>query len=200
VAYPAQGTRRIWSRSCGRGGEDAGGGLRDLGRPQRGGRGDQFGYAVTGLVHPDRVFPNLAARPGDLLAFTKRLGTGVIATALKRGIAGPRHVRSSIASMLELNREACGAMIASGARLHRRERVRADRARAGNGAGQRRHDRDRSQEGTVSAGALEYARQGAIPGGLKNNRDFAGCAVEMARELAPEIENLLYDPRPRAAC
>jgi len=31
-------------------------------------------------VHPDRVFPNLAARPGDLLAFTKRLGTGVIAT------------------------------------------------------------------------------------------------------------------------
>jgi len=60
----------------------------------------KFGYAVTGLVHPDRVFPNLAARPATCWRSPKRLGTGVIATALKRGIAGPRHVRSSIASML----------------------------------------------------------------------------------------------------
>ena len=44
-------------------------------------------------------------------------------------------------------------------------------------------------------GALDYARQGALPGGLKNNREFAGGAVEAAREIATEIESLLYDPQ-----
>src|SRR5690349_22810152 len=52
----------------------------------------KFGYAVTGTVHPDRVKPNAGARPGGALVFTKRLGTGVIATALQRGIAGQAHV------------------------------------------------------------------------------------------------------------
>jgi selenide,water dikinase len=44
-------------------------------------------------------------------------------------------------------------------------------------------------------GALEYARLGAIPGGLKNNREYAACAVETARDLAPEVDALLYDPQ-----
>jgi selenide,water dikinase len=44
-------------------------------------------------------------------------------------------------------------------------------------------------------GAMEYARAGAVPGGLKNNREFASCAVETGRELPPEIEDLLYDPQ-----
>jgi selenide,water dikinase len=44
-------------------------------------------------------------------------------------------------------------------------------------------------------GAVDYARQGAVPGGLKNNREFASCAVEMAREIPAEIESLLYDPQ-----
>jgi len=45
------------------------------------------------------------------------------------------------------------------------------------------------------SGALDYARQGAMPGGLKNNREFASCAVEKADELTAELENLLYDPQ-----
>jgi selenide,water dikinase len=44
-------------------------------------------------------------------------------------------------------------------------------------------------------GAVEYARAGAVPGGLKNNREFASAAVEMRRELPREIEDLLYDPQ-----
>ena len=44
-------------------------------------------------------------------------------------------------------------------------------------------------------GALEYARRGALPGGQKNNRDFASCDVEIARSLEPEVESLLYDPQ-----
>jgi selenide,water dikinase len=42
---------------------------------------------------------------------------------------------------------------------------------------------------------VDYARAGAIPAGLKNNREFAECAVEMARALPREIEDLLYDPQ-----
>lgn len=44
-------------------------------------------------------------------------------------------------------------------------------------------------------GAIEYARQGALPGGLQNNRDFASCAVEVRSEIPAEIESLLYDPQ-----
>jgi selenide,water dikinase len=44
-------------------------------------------------------------------------------------------------------------------------------------------------------GALEYARQGALPGGQKNNREFASCVVEKMREIPPEVEDLLYDPQ-----
>ena len=72
----------------------------------------KFGYAVTGTIHPDRVKPNAGARAGDALVFTKRIGTGVISTALKRGIARDADVEASIASMLTLNRKACEAMLA----------------------------------------------------------------------------------------
>jgi selenide,water dikinase len=71
----------------------------------------KFGYAVTGVIHPERVKTNAAARVGDALVFTKRLGTGVVATALKRGIAAAADVEASIASMLQLNRRAAEEML-----------------------------------------------------------------------------------------
>ncbi len=67
----------------------------------------KFGYAVTGTIHPDRVKANSGARAGDGLVFTKAIGTGVIGTALKQGIAAPAAVDAAIASMLTLNRAAC---------------------------------------------------------------------------------------------
>jgi selenide,water dikinase len=60
----------------------------------------KFGYAVTGLIHPGRIKANSGARAGDALVFTKALGTGVIGTALKRGLAGEESVRAATASML----------------------------------------------------------------------------------------------------
>src|SRR2546421_1133815 len=71
----------------------------------------KFGYSVTGSIHPDRIKTNAGARPGDALVFTKRIGTGVISTALKRGIARDNDVAASIESMLGLNRAACEAML-----------------------------------------------------------------------------------------
>ena len=71
----------------------------------------KFGYAVTGTVHPARVKANAGARAGDALVFTKRIGTGVISTALKRGIAQRGARRRVMESMLALNRRACEEML-----------------------------------------------------------------------------------------
>ena len=56
----------------------------------------KFGYAVTGTIHPDQIKTNAGARPGDALVLTKPIGTGVISTALKRGIARDEDVELSL--------------------------------------------------------------------------------------------------------
>ncbi len=156
----------------------------------------KFGYAVTGTVHPSRVKANAGAIAGDVLVFTKRLGTGVVATALKRGIARDADVQASIDSMLALNREACEAMLAFD--VHGCTDV--------TGFGLIGHAREMAAASGVTLeidvdrvrflpGAVEYAQLGALAGGLKNNREYHSCAVEAGRALAPEIENLLYDPQ-----
>jgi selenide,water dikinase len=156
----------------------------------------KFGYAVTGTVHPVRIKANASARPGDAIVFTKRVGTGVIATALKRGWAAEEHVEEAVRSMLILNRRACEEMLrfdvhgctdVSGFGLigHVREMALASNVTLEIGVDQVRW----------LPGALDYARRGAIPGGLNNNREFASCVVESARELPRETEDLLYDPQ-----
>ncbi len=156
----------------------------------------KFGYAVTGVISPDRVLTNSGALPGDALVLTKRIGTGVISTALKKGIAAEEHVKASIASMLELNRAACETMLDFD--VHGCTDV--------TGFGLIGHGREMARGSGVTLeieaaavgfldGAKQYAREGAIPGGLKNNRAFAAPDVEFADGLAEELINLLHDPQ-----
>ena len=156
----------------------------------------KFGYAVTGCVHPQRVWTNAGARPGDTLVFTKRIGTGVVATALKRDLAREEDVGASIESMLALNRPACQAMC--GFETHGCTDV--------SGFGLLGHAREMAVASRVTLeveaaairflpGAVDYARAGALPGGLKNNREFVSPWVENRAGIAEEIENLLYDPQ-----
>lgn len=156
----------------------------------------KFGYSITGTVHPDRVLANSGAREGDALVLTKRIGTGVISTALKRGLASDEHLRASIDSMLTLNCAAAEIMAQTDA--HGCTDI--------TGFGLLGHAREMAIASGVTleieastvpflAGAVEYARAGAQPGGLKNNREFAGGCVEIHWEIAPEIEALLYDPQ-----
>jgi selenide,water dikinase len=156
----------------------------------------KFGYAVTGLVHPDRILANAGARAGDVLVFTKSIGTGVIATALKRGIADAAHVDASIRSMLTLNKAACEAMLAAGA----------NGCTDVTGFGLLGHAREMALASHVTLaidaarvplldGAYDYAAQGAIPGGLKNNRAFAESCVEVHGPIDAVLLNLLYDPQ-----
>lgn len=150
----------------------------------------KFGYAVTGTVHPDRVKANAGAQAGDIVLFTKKIGTGVIGTALKKGIASDAHVAAMTESMLQLNRAACEAMLhfdvhgctditGFGLLGHVRE------VAVGSGV---TIEIDPAQVQYLP-GAIEYAAAGAIPGGLIANRDFVSCAVE------GDAGDLLYDPQ-----
>jgi selenide,water dikinase len=197
LAYPAQGDVEDLERILKGGAEK----MREAGCSILGGHSVaddeiKFGYAVTGVVHPNRVKANAGARAGDALLFTKRLGTGVIATALKRGIALPEHVEGAIASMLLLNRRACEEMV----------RWDAHGCTDISGFGLLGHAREMALASDVTLeidaaavrflpGALDYARAGAIPGGLNNNREFVSCAVAMPAGIAREVEDLLYDPQ-----
>jgi selenide, water dikinase len=156
----------------------------------------KFGYAVTGLIDPNRIVTNAGARPGDVLVFTKRLGTGVISSALKKGIAKDDHMDTAIQQMLQLNSRASALMLDAGA--HGCTDV--------TGFGLLGHAREMALASDVTLeistnelrylpGALDYSRAGAHSGGLANNRDFVESCVRMSVSLPPEMEALLYDPQ-----
>jgi selenium donor protein len=75
----------------------------------------KFGYAVIGEVHPDRLVLHKGARAGDVLFLTKPLGTGLVTTAIKRGLCPPALEREAIRVMTTLNRVASEEMVAAGA-------------------------------------------------------------------------------------
>ena len=75
----------------------------------------KFGYAVIGEVHPDRIVARTGALPGDLLYLTKPLCSGLVSTAIKRGVCPPDLSQRAIEVMLHLNQQACAAMLEAGA-------------------------------------------------------------------------------------
>jgi selenide,water dikinase len=169
----------------------------------------QFGYAVTGIVNPQQVWRNVGAQPNDVLLLTKALGTGVISTALKNERTGKESLAAATASMLQLNRAAADA-------LHEVEAQVGPRAVHAvtdvTGFGLLGHAREMAlgnpaasipavsleishQAVPLLPGALDAARQGMIPGGLKNNREFIGDCVAFANSVPEENRALLFDPQ-----
>src|SRR5689334_10550457 len=78
----------------------------------------KFGYSVTGLIDPKRIFTNGAAEPGDRLLFTKALGTGVISTAIKKGVAQQSWIDAAVASMTTLNKKAAEVVTGKPFQVH----------------------------------------------------------------------------------
>jgi len=156
----------------------------------------KFGYAVTGLINPQKVLKNVGAQPGDHLIFTKRLGTGVIAAALKKGAAPRVAVEAAILSMCTLNRAALE--VALPFTIHAATDV--------TGFSLLGHAREMAVGSKVSLAlesrqfeflpeALELARQGYLSGGLKRNQEFIGGCVEFDAEVPEDVRNLLFDPQ-----
>jgi selenide, water dikinase len=180
----------------------------------------KFGYSVTGVIHPQRVLANQGAQPGDRLLFTKALGTGVISTAIKKGVAKPEWIDAAVKSMTMLNKAAAEVIIGVGTGV---SPVRAERSSAGQpgaavptwsvhaltdvtGFGLIGHAREMALASNVSLvfhsgniavleGALDCIHAGYIPGGLKANRDFAECLVGYDPLVPDDIRTLLFDPQ-----
>ena len=164
----------------------------------------KFGYAVTGAVHPQHVLTNAGARAGDALVFTKAIGTGVIATAVKRQRAEQAWIDAATTAMTTLNRAAAEVVTRTDASGQRHFDVHA--VTDITGFGMLGHAREMALGANVSLrlnaaavpllpGALECVRNKFVPGGLNSNRDFAGCAVTFGAEVPPEIQTLLFDPQ-----
>ncbi len=170
----------------------------------------QFGYAVTGLVDPKRMWRNLGAKPGDALLLTKPLGTGVLSTALKKDKLPADALESLIVSMTQLNREAAEALreleqespgaspvhavtdvTGFGLLGHAREMALGD-PRAGIEATTLEFDH---QTLPLLPGALEAASAGFLSVGLANNRQFLGDRVSFAERVPQEIRHLCFDPQ-----
>jgi selenide, water dikinase len=164
----------------------------------------KFGYAVTGVINPSKIWRNVGARAGDALILTKALGTGVISTALKQGKAKAAWVEAAEALMARLNREAAEALrevddANAGARLvravtditgfgllgHAREMA------AGSGVSMRiEHERI-----AYLPGAVEAARGKFFSGGLKGNREFLEGCIGFGAGVTEEFRALLVDPQ-----
>jgi selenide,water dikinase len=113
VGFPSDQPLRVLSRILAGGLDKAA----EAGIPVLGGHSirdaePKYGMAVTGLVHPKRILTNRGARPGDVLLLTKPLGTGIITTAIKRGLASKLLARRVVAVMTTLN-QAPGELFAS---------------------------------------------------------------------------------------
>jgi selenide, water dikinase len=169
----------------------------------------QFGYSVTGVVNPHEIWRNVGARANDVLLFTKAIGTGVISTALKNDRAAKPSLDAAIASMRLLNRAAADA-------LHELERKKGAHCIHAvtdvTGFGLLGHSREMALGDPGSGidpvsleiahanvplfpGALEAVREGMIPGGLNNNRDFLGDCIGFASSVPQDHRALLYDPQ-----
>jgi selenide,water dikinase len=166
----------------------------------------KFGYSVTGVVHPKRVLANQGAQPGDKLLFTKALGTGVISTAIKQGVAKQKWIDAAVKSMTTLNKAAADVVTANDERRTTSGVFSVHALTDVTGFGLIGHAREMALASNVSLifqsarvpvleGALDCIRAGNIPGGLKANREFAECVVGCDDAVPADIRTLLFDPQ-----
>ena len=157
----------------------------------------KYGMAVTGVVHPDRVVRNGGARRGDLLVLTKPIGTGIVASGLKRRATEQAEEDAAIASMIALNdvasaslqrfrARACTDVTGFGLAGHAAEMVRA--------SGAVRFHLEATAINLLP-GTARLAEAGMVTGGSRRNREFFGRHVTIARDAAPAVAEAVYDPQ-----
>lgn len=154
----------------------------------------KYGLAVTGITHPDKVWTNAGARPGDVLVLTKALGTGILASADRAGLF-PEGVAAAAASMAALN--AAAAQIASDFSVHACTDI--------TGFGLLGHVYELAAGSSVSIvinsqalpllpAAAEAAAMGLVPAGAYANRNYLKT-VTFADSVRENIRDICFDPQ-----
>lgn len=156
----------------------------------------KYGLSVTGFVHPDRILTKKNLNAGDRLVLTKPLGTGVINTAIKGGVASVKVIDKITRLMATLNRNAaevmkqysvhaCTDITGFGLLGHLAEMV------DGTGLGAVLD----SKKIPILSEALDYAAMGMLPAGANKNKIFRESMVEFYSSVNPLIRDLLFDPQ-----
>jgi len=159
----------------------------------------KFGLVVTGTIDPDAVWTKGGALPGDILYLTKPIGTGIVATALKREKAEAAHVEAATQSMLTLNRAAAETARAAGG-VHAATDI--------TGFGLLGHASEMATKSGVGLrisaadvpllpGTCDYARAGYIAGGLGRNRSYyeEHGPIRFDGDVDPVLQTILFDPQ-----
>jgi selenide, water dikinase len=156
----------------------------------------KYGLSVTGTIHPDKVVHNNTAKPGDVLILTKPLGTGIISTAIKGGMASQAAIEAVTKSMTTLNKAASEAMLEVG--------VNACKDITGFGLlGHACEMINGTEVGlTVNATAvplfpqvIEYYADGIAPGGIGRNRDYRLHLVDFGPSVPSHLRDIFFDPQ-----
>jgi selenide,water dikinase len=156
----------------------------------------KYGLSVTGFIHPARVLTKKNLRPGNRLVLTKPIGTGIVNTAIKAGMAPAELTERVTRLMATLNREAaaimarfdvgaCTDVTGFGLLGHLAEMV------SGSGAGVRVF----ADRVPVIAEALEFAAMGLIPAGAYKNREFRESMITFAESVDRSRQDVLFDPQ-----
>lgn len=156
----------------------------------------KYGLSVTGFVHPEKVLTKKNLKSGDLLVLTKPLGTGVINTAIKGGMASEAIIKDVTRMMAELNRaaaevmkqfsvHACTDITGYGLLGHLAEMVE-DSGMA---------LRLESRKIPILPEAMDYAGMGMMPAGAFKNKEFRLHMIEFSSEIDPLIQDILFDPQ-----
>lgn len=156
----------------------------------------KYGLSVTGYIHPDRILTKKNLQPGDRLILTKPVGTGIISTAIKAGLADQHLTDRVTLAMSTLNRDAamvmedyqvhaCTDITGFGFLGHLAEMV----VDSGHGV------RIIAADVPMYPEALEWAAMGLIPSGAYNNRNFRGAFVDFGAGVSQKVQDLLFDPQ-----
>lgn len=156
----------------------------------------KYGLSVTGTAHPDQIWTNSGARPGDTLLLTKKLGNGILATALKGGLLDAAMEAAVAAEMAGLNKRAAEA--AQGGQItavtditgfgflgHLGEMA------AGSGAAAQVW----ADQLPLWPEALELAEMGIIPAGAHTNRTYLGDRISFQPGVSQARQDILFDPQ-----
>jgi selenide,water dikinase len=156
----------------------------------------KFGYAVTGIVHPNKVVTNAGANSGDVLILTKAIGTGAINTAVKNGNASLNAIEAVTKAMttsaadasrvmVELGANACTDITGFGLLGHAYEMAKASNVTFEIDSG----------KVPLLPDVLELIEQGMLTRGDKNNRAYVGDTVGFADSVSSIMQSALFDPQ-----
>ena len=157
----------------------------------------KYGLAVTGVIHPDKVLLNRGARPGDSLILTKPLGTGIVSTAIKGGVADRALVDLSIRTMTTLNKVAAELTTAM-PEVHAVTDV--------TGFGLLGHALEMIEDSDtgilidaanvpIFPGLRALVEEGIVPAGLHRNHQYREALVDVGRSCPAWLLDVLFDPQ-----